>query len=109
MTPTRPERMPLLDHPVIGPLAGDGQAIELARQADREVADVDHLLDLAEALLDDLAGFERDQPRERLLGGAQLLAKQPHQLAPARRRNGPPFDECFVRAIAAAVRPLAPS
>ena len=34
-----------------GPLAGDGQAVELARQADREVADVDHLLHFAEALL----------------------------------------------------------
>jgi hypothetical protein len=35
---------------VAGALAGDGQAVQLARQADREVADVDHLLHLAEAL-----------------------------------------------------------
>ena len=83
----RPERMPLLHHPVVGPLAGDGQAVELARQADREVADVDHLLDFAEALLDDLAGFERDQLGEHRLGLAQLLAEQADQLAAARRRH----------------------
>ena len=77
-----------------GPLAGDGQAVELARQADREVADVDHLLDLAEAFGEDLAGFDRDQPRQRLLRGAQFLAEQPHQLAPARCRDAPPGEEC---------------
>ena len=44
-----------------GPLGGDGQAVELARQADGEVADVDHLLHFAEALLRDLARLERDQ------------------------------------------------
>ena len=77
-----------------GPLAGDGQAVELARQADREVADVDHLLDFAEALLDDLAGFERDQSwRAARLRLAQLFAEQPHQLAAARRRHRPPFEE----------------
>ena len=86
----RAERMPLLDHPVVGPLAGDGQAIKLARQADREVADVDHLLDFAEAFLDDLAGLQRHQPGQRLLGGAQFLAKQPNQFAAARRRNHAP-------------------
>ncbi len=90
----RPERMPLLHHPVVGPLAGDGQAVELARQADREVADVDHLLDLAEALLDDLAAFQRDQPGQRLLRRAQFLAKQPDELAAPRRGNGSPRVEC---------------
>ena len=45
-----PERVPLLEHPVARALGGDREAVELARQADREVADVDHLLHLAEAL-----------------------------------------------------------
>src|SRR5699024_12006436 len=44
-----------------------------------EVADVDHLLDLAQALRGDLADLDRDQPAERLLVGAQLLAEQPHR------------------------------
>ena len=100
MTQHRPQRVPLLDHPVVGPLAGDGQAIELARQADGEVADVDHLLDLAEAFLDDLAGLQRHQPGKRLLGGAQFLAEQPDQLAAPRRRDRAPLEErvCGMRA-----------
>ena len=61
----RPQRVPLLHHPMVWPLAGDGQAVELPRQADGEVADVDHLLDLAEALLEDLAAFERHEQCER--------------------------------------------
>jgi hypothetical protein len=62
---------------VAGPLRGDGEAVELARQADREVADVDHLLNFAKALLQDLAGLQADQPAERLLVLAQHLAEQP--------------------------------
>ena len=68
----------------LGALGGDGEAVELARQADGEVADVDHLLHFAEAFGDDLAGLERDQPAEIVLGGAQLLAEQAHELAAAR-------------------------
>ena len=45
------ERMPRLHHAVPGRSDGDGQAVELARQADREVADVDHLLHFAQAFL----------------------------------------------------------
>ena len=59
ITPTTPERMPLLHHAVPRPLRGDRQAVELARQADREVADVDHLLHFAVALGADLAHLER--------------------------------------------------
>lgn len=70
-----------------GTLGGDGEAVELARQADGEVADVDHLLHLAEALGDDLAGFQRDQPAELGLVGAQLLTEQAHQFAAPRRRH----------------------
>ena len=50
MTPTTPERVPLLVHAVAGPLGVHGQAVELAREADGEVADVDHLLHFALAL-----------------------------------------------------------
>ena len=85
--------MPGLHHPVARALGGDRQAVDLARQADGEVADVDHLLHLAEALGDDLARFERHDRAERLLGGAQFLAEQPHELAPARRRNVAPDGE----------------
>src|SRR5688572_4726363 len=96
--------MPLLDHPMVGALAGDGQPIELPRQADREVANVDHLLDLAEALLDDLAAFQRHQPRQRLVGGAQFLAEQAHQLAAARSGHAPPGKERFRSSFARGLR-----
>ena len=49
ITPTDAERVPLLVHAMPGPLAVHGQAVELARQADREVGDVDHLLHFAQA------------------------------------------------------------
>ena len=78
------ERMPGFHHAVVGALGGDGQAVELARQADGEIADVDHLLHFAEALGRDLAGFERHEAAEIVLGGAQLLADQTHELAAPR-------------------------
>jgi hypothetical protein len=70
--------------------------MELPRETNREVANVDHFLDFAEALLEDLPSFERDQPRQRLLCGPQLFANKPHQLAPARRRDRPPPQEGFL-------------
>ncbi len=76
---------PGFHHPVLGPLGGDGQAEQLARQADGVVADVDHFLHLAEALGGDLAGLQGDQAAEVGLGGAQFFAQQSDQLAPARR------------------------
>ena len=59
----RAHRVPRLHQPVAGPLAGDRQAVQLPGEADGEVADVDHLLDLAAALGADLAGLDRDRAR----------------------------------------------
>jgi hypothetical protein len=84
---------------VLAALGRDGQAVELTRQADCEVADVDHLLNLALALGDDLAGLDRHQPAERRLVRAQLLAEQPHQLAALRRGNEPPLEEGRMRLL----------
>ncbi len=83
----RAHRMPGLVHAMAGALGGDGEPVQLPRQADGEIADVDHLLHFAEALGDDLAGFERDQRAERLLRRAQFLAPKPHELAPPWRRE----------------------
>ena len=57
------ERMPGLHQPVTGALGGDGPAVQLPRQADGELADVDHLLHLAEGLGGDLACLDRDECR----------------------------------------------
>ena len=75
---------------MIRALAGDGKAIELARKTDGEVADVDHLLDLAEALLDDLAALDRDEARQRFFGRPKLFAEKADEIAPARRGNRSP-------------------
>ena len=77
----RTHRVPRLHQPVAGPLAGDGQAVQLARQPDGEVADVDHLLDLAEALGADLAGLDRHQLAELGLVLAQQLAEPADEVA----------------------------
>ena len=92
------ERMPGLHHAVVGALGGDRQAVELPRQADREVADVDHLLHLAGPFGGDLADLDRDQPAERRLVRAQLLAEQPHELAALGRRHVAPGEEGLARA-----------
>ncbi len=99
--------MPALHHPVAGPLGGQGQAEQLAREADGVVADVDHLLDFAQALRSDLAGLQCDQPAEVGLGGAELLAQQPHQLPAPRGGNLAPGQEGGVGALDGGLR-LAP-
>ena len=78
---------------MIRPLTGDGEAVKLARQTDREIADVDHFLHLAMAFRDDLACFDGNQTAECILGGAQILAEQANQFAALRWRDLAPFPE----------------
>ena len=100
----RAERVPGLGQAVARALGGDRAAVELAREADREVADVDHLLHLAEALLLDLPDLERDERAERLLLATQLLAEQPHELAAPRAGTSRHASNAVTaRATAAAV------
>ncbi len=87
------QRMPGLHHAMVRPLGGDGQPVELPGEADGEIADVDHLLDLAQALGQDLAGLQRDQLAERRLVRAQLQAEQAHQFAARRGGHLAPFEE----------------
>ncbi len=98
--------MPGLHHPVLRPLGGDGEAEQLARQAHGVVADVDHLLDLAQALRADLAGLQGHQPSELGLVRAQLLAEQPHELSAPRGRDLAPGEECLVRPSDCRAHPL---
>src|SRR5580698_9683757 len=53
-----PQRMPLFIHAMAGALAVHGKSIELTRETDGEIGDVDHFLHLAQTLRDDLAHFE---------------------------------------------------
>ena len=87
--------MPLLHHPVAGTLGGDRQAVELARQADGEVADVDHLLHFAERFLGDLAGFEGNEGGKVGLALAKLLTDTADELAAFGGGDGAPGSEGF--------------
>lgn len=85
--------MPGLGETVAGALGGDRTAVELAGEADREVADVDHFLDLAERLGADLARFDGDEVGQLVLVVTQQLAQAAHEFAAAGRRRGAPGEE----------------
>src|SRR5690606_30033942 len=97
--PDQADRVPLLVHAVAGALGMHGQAVELAREADREVGDVDHLLDLAVAFRLGLAHLQRDQRAERVLVPAQRVGAQADGLAAARGGGGAPGLEALLRAL----------
>src|SRR6516164_901339 len=85
--------MPGLHHPVARAFARDGKAVELSGKADSEIGDINHLLNLAEPLGQDLAGFERNEPAKFVLRSSELLTENPHELATFRRRHTPPSME----------------
>ena len=89
--------MPALEQMVARTFGGDRQAIQLAREADREVADVDDFLHFAQPFAEDLAGLERDEFPERLLVAAHAAREATHQFAAHRRGYGAPGEECFLR------------
>ncbi len=117
------QRMPLLVHAMAGPLAVHGEAVELAREADGEIGDVDHLLHFAQALGQDLAHFERDQRAQILLCARAVRCRfrarsrragerascaipgRPRRRAPSRFRN-PPRPAMRTRASASPVAGL---
>ena len=88
--------MPLLDQAMIPPFGGDLLAEKLPRLPDREVADVDDLLDLAARLAEDLAVLEADQPRQLLLAGTEPVAEPSYDLASLRGGHLPPLEEGIV-------------
>ena len=79
-------------------LRGDGEAVELARQADGEVADVDHLLDLAGPFGDDLADLDGDQ-------SAEIAPCAARSSSPRRRTSSPRCGAGTVRHASKAGRP----
>ena len=89
----RSERVPLLHQAVPGSLAGDRQTVQLPAETDGEVADVDHLLHLAERLALDLADLDLHQSAEVGLVGAQQPGELADQLTAQRRRGRAPRSE----------------
>ena len=92
------QRVPGFTHMVAGALGGDGQAVQLARQADGEVADVDHFLHFTQTFLGDLAGLPGNEFAQVGLVLAQYVAELAHQLATSRRRHFAPGFECMLGA-----------
>ena len=99
--------MPGFHHAVLRAFRSDRQSVELSRQADGEVAYVDHLLNLPKPFRGDLATLDRDETAELGLACAQFLSQQSDQFATVRRWHLSPAQECFLRAPdgAAYVRP----
>ena len=75
MMPTSAEGVPGLHHAVAGALGGEGESGELAGEAGGEGADVDHLLDFAEAFGEDLAGFDGDEAAQGIDGWRGALRR----------------------------------
>lgn len=85
-----PQRMPVLHEPVAGPLRGDGAPVQLARETDRELADIDHLLHFAEGFGGDLAGLDGHQRAQIGLVLDEQLTQPGHERAAHRCRGGAP-------------------
>ena len=73
------------------------EAVELARQPNRKIADVDHLLHFAQSFLQDLAALDRDETAERRLRTSQLLAETTHEFATLRCWDQAPGQIRLVR------------
>ena len=101
--PDHAQRVPLLEHAVVGTLGVHGEPVELPREAGREVADVDHLLHFALALGEDLAHLERHQVAQLRLVPAQPLADLAHDLPTLGGRYRAPLEEGLVGALDDAV------
>gem|GEM_PF-6731258 len=66
---------------MFGALARDGETIELAAETDCEIADVDHLLNLASPFLENLAALKRHENRKLLLVGSEHFAEAADEFA----------------------------
>src|SRR6266545_3638011 len=90
------ERMPLLHQPVTRSFRLNCQPIKHARLADREVADIYHLLNFAFPFSDDLTSLERDQLAELVFQFAQCVTQATNGLTAHRTRSRTPFQKRFL-------------
>src|SRR5438477_6777380 len=88
--------MPLLHQAVTRSFRLNCQAVEHARLADCEIADINHLLHFAFAFGDNFSGLERDELAELVFHFAQCVAKTANSVTAHRTRSGTPFQERFL-------------
>jgi hypothetical protein len=79
------------------PLTGDGKPMQLPRESDRELTDIDDLLHLSKTFLEDLARFDTDQLAERRFVVPNRFAEESNQLAAPGRRCHSPVSEGLPR------------
>ena len=65
----------------------------MARQTDRIITNIDHLLHFAQALRQDLAGFQRDQLSQRVFVQTQFLAQQTDEFTTPGSRDFAPLHK----------------
>ena len=87
--------MVLLVHAVVGTLRVHGQAVELTALAHREVADVNHLLNLAQSFLVALAHFVGHEGAEAFFFGPKGIAILTNNLSALGSGPFAPLDEGF--------------
>ena len=92
------ERMPLLHQTMVRPFGLNRQAIQHARLADGEIADVDHLLHFAFAFGDNFSGLESDELAKFMFQFAERVSETANSVASDWTRRSPPFFERFLRA-----------
>src|SRR5256884_8984171 len=78
------------------PFGLDGQPVKHARLADREIADINHLLHFAFTFRDDFSSLEGDKLTELVFQVAQCVAKTANSVAAHRTRSRTPFQERFL-------------
>src|SRR5437867_7357614 len=88
--------MPLLHQAVTRSFRLNCQAVEHARLADCEIADINHLLHFAFAFCDNFSRLERDELAELVFQFAQCVTKTANSVAAYRTRSRTPFQERFL-------------
>jgi len=95
MMPTTPSGCHCFEHAMAGALAVHRQSVELAREADGEIGDVDHFLNFAESFGEDLAGLESHEAAEFVLVAAERVAELARDFAALGSGKKPPALESF--------------
>src|SRR5687768_7507906 len=90
--------MPLLHQAMFGALGLNREAVKLAREADGEIADVDHFLHFAFGFDEDFAHLKRNESREIGFDLAKRVAESANRFATDRSGNRPPFQKSFMSA-----------
>ena len=83
--------MPDFAHMVFRAFTAHCNAVELAGQAEGEVADIDHFLDFAETFGEDFATFYGDKFAKIIFGSAEFFTEQADKLTTHRCGGFSPF------------------